>query len=114
VKVYSSQYLKRISLGSTSAKDVGNVERYVSERTEKLHDTKSGQAAETTHELKWQYFMTISFMNVVIIPRPTLSNVPAAEKSVLGNTRNFEEGTASTNTSISDNDNDEFSEWGFR
>jgi len=80
----------------------------------KLHDTKSGQAAETTHELKWQYFKTMSFVNAVMIPRPTLSNVPAAKESVLGSTWNFEESTDSTNISITDNDNDEFSEWGFR
>jgi len=43
-------------------------------------------------------------------PRPTLSNVPAAEESVLGITRNFEDGIASTNVSINDNDNDEFNE----
>jgi len=49
-------------------------------------------------------------MNAVMIPRPTLSNVPAAEESVLGSTRNFEGGIASTNVSVSDNDNDEFSE----
>ena len=73
----------------------------------KLHDTKSGQAAETTHELKWHYF-TILFMNTVMIPQPTLSNVPAAS-SVL-RTRNLEDGPASTNVSINDNDNDEFSE----
>jgi len=45
-----------------------------------------------------------------MIPRPTLSNVPAAEESVLWSTRNFEDGIASTNVSINDNDNDEFSE----
>jgi hypothetical protein len=66
---------------------VGDVERYSSERTEKkLHDTKSGQAAGTTHESKWQYFTSMSIVNVVKIPRPTLLNVPAVEKSVLGNT----------------------------
>jgi len=40
MKVYSSQYLKRISFRQTSAKDVGNVERYVSERTEKTTQYK--------------------------------------------------------------------------
>jgi hypothetical protein len=45
-----------------------------------------------------------------MIPRPTLSNVPAAEESVLGNTRNFEDGIASTNVPINDSDNDKFSE----
>jgi len=29
---------------------------------EKLHGTKSGQAAGTTHESKWQYFTTMSFV----------------------------------------------------
>ena len=28
----------------------------------KLHDTKSGQVAGTTHESKWQYFMPMSFV----------------------------------------------------
>jgi len=76
----------------------------------KLHDTKSGQAAGTTHESKWQYFTTMSFVNAVMVPRPTPANVPAAEESVLGSTRNLEDGNASTNFSISDNDSDEFSE----
>jgi len=71
----------------------------------KLHNTKSGQAAVITHESKWQYFMTMSFVNAVIIPRPTLSNDPAAS-SVLGSTPNLEDGNASTNVSIND-DNDE-------
>jgi len=34
----------------------------------------------------------------------------AAEESVLWSTRNFEDGIASTNIFINDNDNDEFSE----
>jgi len=87
---------------------VGEVERCVSERTEKaIHDTKSGQATETTHESKWQYFTMMLLMNTVMNPQPTLSNVPAAS-SVLRSTRNLEDGNASTNVSI--NDNDEFSE----
>jgi hypothetical protein len=45
-----------------------------------------------------------------MIPRPTLSNIPAAEESVLGSTRNFEDVIASTNVSINDSDNDDFSE----
>jgi hypothetical protein len=52
----------------------------------------------------------MSFVNVVIIPRPKLSNVPAVEESFLGSTRNFEDGIASTNVSINNNDSDEFSE----
>ena len=76
----------------------------------KLHDTKSGQEAGTAHESKWQYFTSMSFMNAVMIPRPTLSNIPAAEESVLGSTQNFEDGNASTNVSINDSDNDEFNE----
>ena len=48
-------------------------------------------------------------MNVVIIPRPTLSNEPAAS-SVPGSTPNLEDGNASTNVSINDNYNDESSE----
>jgi len=46
----------------------------------------------------------------VIIRQPTLSNVPAAEVSALGSTPNLEYDSASTNVSINDNDNDEFSE----
>ena len=80
----------------------------------KLHDTKSGQAAGTSHESKWQYFKTMSFVNAVMIRRTTLSNVPEAEESVLGNNRNLEDGIASTDVSINDNDNDKFSERGFR
>jgi hypothetical protein len=76
----------------------------------KLHDTKSGQAARTARESKWQYFTSMSFVNAVMIPQPTLSNVTAAEESVLGSTRNLEDGNASTNVSISDNDNDELIE----
>jgi len=45
-----------------------------------------------------------------MIPWPKLSNVPAAEDSVLGSTRNFEDGNASTNVSINDSDSDEFRE----
>jgi len=52
----------------------------------------------------------MSLVNALMIPRPTLTNVLAAEKSVLGNTRNFEDGTASTNVWINDSDNNEFSE----
>jgi uncharacterized protein YgfB (UPF0149 family) len=73
-----------------------------------LHKTKSGQAAQTTHESKWQYFMMM-MVNTVMIPRPTLSNVPAAS-SVLRSTQNLEDANASTNVLINDNDNDEFSE----
>ena len=50
------------------------------------------------------------FVNAVMIPRPTLSNVSEAEESVLGSTRNFEDGNASTNFSVNDSDSDEFSE----
>jgi len=52
----------------------------------------------------------MSFVNAVMIPRPTLSNVPAAEESVFGSTRNLEDGNASTNVLNNDSDNDEFSE----
>jgi transcription antitermination factor NusG len=41
-------------------------------------------------------------MNAVMIPRPTLSNIPAAEESVLGSTRNLEDGYVSTNVSMND------------
>ena len=44
----------------------------------------------------------MSFVNAVMIPRPTLSNVPAAEESVLGSTRNLEDGYVSTNVSMND------------
>ena len=75
----------------------------------KLHETKSGQAG-TTHESIWQYFTTMSFVNAVIIPRLTLSNVPADEKSVHGSIPNLEDGNTSANVSIDDNDNGELSE----
>jgi hypothetical protein len=52
---------------------------------------------------------TMSFMNAVIIPRPTLSNVPAVS-SDLGSIPNLGDDNTSTNISINDNDNDEFSE----
>jgi len=76
----------------------------------KLHETKSGQAAGTTRKSKWQYFTMMSFMSAVMIPRPTLPDVPAAEESALGTTPNPEDDNASTNVSIKDNDSDEFSE----
>jgi len=78
---------------------------------EKVHDTRSGQAAGPTHESKWHYFTRMSFVNAVMIQRLTLSNVPAAS-SVLGSTQNLEDGSASTKVSMNDNDNDEFSEGG--
>ena len=53
------------------------------------HDTISGQAAGVTHESKWQYF-TMSFMNPVMIPQPTSSNVPTVEESACGSTQSFE------------------------
>jgi len=62
----------------------------------KLHDTKSGQAAETTHESKWQYITMMLLVNTVMIPQPTLSKVPAAS-SVFRSTQNLEDGPASTN-----------------
>jgi hypothetical protein len=52
------------------------------------------------------------FVNAVMIPRPTLSNVPVAEESVLGSTQNFEVVDASTNFPINDSDNDWFNEGG--
>jgi len=87
---------------------VGNVERYASERTEKATRYKIWPAAGTTHESKWQYFTTMSFVNAVMSPRLTLSNVQAAS-SVFGSTRNLEDGNASTNVSMNDDDN-EFSD----
>ena len=75
----------------------------------KLHNTKSRQAAGTTHKSKWQYLMTVSFVNAVIIPQPTLSNDLAAS-SVLGSTPNLEDDKASANVSFNDTDNDESSE----
>ena len=54
----------------------------------------------------------MSFVNAVMMARPTLSNVPAAEESALGSTQNFEQSIALTNVSINDNNNDEFSEGG--
>jgi len=76
-------------------------------KLKKLQDTKSGQAAGTTHESKRQYFTSMSFVNAVMMPKPTLSNVPAAEESVFESTRNFEDGNASTNVPINDSDNDD-------
>jgi len=76
----------------------------------RLHETNSGQAAGTTRKPKWRYFTMMSFMSAVMIPRPTLLDVPAAEESVLGTTPNLEDDNASTNVSIKDNDSDEFSE----
>jgi len=76
----------------------------------KLHNTKSGQVAGTTHESKWKYVKTMSFVNAVRIPRPTLSYVPAVEESVFGSTRNLEDVTAATDVPINDSDNGEFSE----
>jgi hypothetical protein len=48
----------------------------------------------------------MSLVNAVMIPGRTLSNVPAAEESILGNTPSLEDANASTNVSISDNDKD--------
>ena len=59
----------------------------------KLHDTKSSQAAGTANESKWKYFTSMSFVNAVMIPRPTLSKVPAAS-SVSGSARNLGDGNA--------------------
>jgi hypothetical protein len=41
---------KKFISGKRAQKDEGNFERYVSERTEKDTDAKSGQVAGTTHE----------------------------------------------------------------
>jgi hypothetical protein len=76
----------------------------------KVHDTKSGKGAGTARELKWQYFMTMSFVNALMIPQPTPSNVPAVEKLACGSTPNFDDENTSTNASINDTENDEFSE----
>ena len=73
----------------------------------KLH---SGQAAGTKRVPKWKYFTTMSFVNSVMIPRPTLSDVPETEKTFLGSTRILESGNASTNVLIGGNDKDKFSE----
>jgi hypothetical protein len=51
----------------------------------------------------------MSFVNAEMIPRPTLSKAPVAEEPVLGSTPNLEDGNDSTNVSISDNVNNEFS-----
>jgi hypothetical protein len=76
----------------------------------KLHDTKPGQVAGTTQDSKWKYFTIMSFLNAVMIPLPTLSNIPGAEQSVLESTRSLKDGIASANGSINDNDIDELSE----
>jgi hypothetical protein len=49
-------------------------------------------------------------VNAVVIPRRTLSDVPAAEESILRNTPSLEDANASTNVSLNNNDKDEFSE----
>jgi hypothetical protein len=60
---------------------------YRRELEKTTHDTTSGQASGTTHESKWQYFTLMSFAGGgLMIPRPILSNVPAAEESALGST----------------------------
>jgi len=48
-------------------------------------------------------------VNDAMIPRPTLSNVPTA-LSVLGISRNPEDGNVSADVLFNDNDIDEFSE----
>jgi hypothetical protein len=44
----------------------------------------------------------MSYVSAVMTPRTTLSNVPAAEESVLGSNRNLEYGNASTNVSVNE------------
>jgi hypothetical protein len=70
----------------------------------KLHDTSS----RTTHESKWQYFTNSSFVKAVMIPRPTLSNIPAVVESDRGSTPNLEDDNASTNVSITGNEKEGF------
>ena len=53
--------------------------------------------------------MTMSFVNAVMILRPTLLNVPAA-LSVLASTRNPVDGNVSANVLINYNVSDEFGE----
>jgi hypothetical protein len=76
----------------------------------KVHDIKSGQAAGTARESKSQYFTTMSFVNAVMIPRPTSPNLPVVEELAFGSSPNFDDENISTNTSINDTENDEFSE----
>jgi hypothetical protein len=76
----------------------------------KVHDIKSGQAAGTARESKWQYFTTMSFVNAVMIPRRTSPNVPAVEELACGSSPSFDDKSASTNDSINDIENNEFSE----
>src|SRR5215510_4708473 len=102
VKVCSSQYLKRVSFRQTSAKAWETLRDMYQRELKKLHDTKTGQAARTKHESKWQYFSTMSFVNAVMIPRPTLSKVPATS-SDLGSIPNLEDDNTSINVSINDN-----------
>jgi len=78
---------KKFLSGKQAQKDVGNVERYVPERTEKATDTKSGQAAgKKTWILMAVLHDDIVREKTVMIPRPTLSNLPAIEESGLGST----------------------------
>jgi len=110
MKVYSSQYLKEFPSDKEAQKTWETLRDMYRRELKKLHNKKSGQTAGTTHESKWQYFTSVPFVNAVMIPRPTLSNVPVAEESFLGSTQNFEGGNDSTNVLINDSDNDEFSE----
>jgi hypothetical protein len=52
----------------------------------------------------------MSFVNAVMIPRHTSSNVPAVEELACGSTLSFDDENTSTNASINDTENDEFSE----
>jgi hypothetical protein len=81
-----------------------------SRELKKVHDIKSGQAAGTARESKWQYSTTMSFVNAVMIPRPTSSNVPAVEELACGSSASFDGQNTSTNASINGTENDEFSE----
>ena len=109
--VYSSQWLKKSFFSGKQAQKTWETLRVMyGRKLKKIHDRRSGQATGTTRESKWQYFTAMSFVNAVMNPRRTLSNVPAAEESVIGSTRNFEDGNASTYVPNNDSDNDEFCE----
>jgi hypothetical protein len=50
------------------------------------------------------------FVNAGMIPRPASSNVPAVEELTCGSSPSFDDESTSTNASINDTENDEFSE----
>jgi hypothetical protein len=110
VNVYNNEYLKRVLSGKQAEKTWETLIDTYRRELKTVHDTKSRPAAGPERESKWQYFTTMSFVNAVMIPRPTSSDVPAFEELACGSTPNFDDENTSTNASINDTENDEFSE----